>query len=127
MGSRVGGSDSDNGEGVVVDGSGNVYVTGHFISGTADFDPGAGILELTSPGSFDVFVLKLNSSGDLVWARRAGGTDLDLSNELVVRSDELYVTGSFSGTADFDPGIGTLDRTRQVPGTCSSGSWRVVG
>ena len=58
---------------MAVDSSGNVYTTGAF-QGTVDFDPGAGTTNLTSIGGYDVFVSKLDSSGDLVWARSFGAT-----------------------------------------------------
>ena len=58
-----GAEDFDVGLGVAVDGSGNVYTTGRFL-GTVDFDPGAGVFNLTSPaGSEDIFVSKLDSAG----------------------------------------------------------------
>ena len=63
-----GGTGSDYGYSVAVDSSGNVYTTGYFAA-TADFDPGAGTTNLTSNGNYDGFVSKLDSSGDLVWAK----------------------------------------------------------
>ena len=58
-----GGTSYDFGWGVAVDGSSNVYSTGYF-EGTVDF--GAG--NVTSAGSYDVFVVKLNSAGQAVVA-----------------------------------------------------------
>jgi hypothetical protein len=48
---------------------GDVVVTGHF-EGTTDFDPGIGQNNLTSTGELDAFFLKLNSSGQFVWAEK---------------------------------------------------------
>ncbi|MBZ0173130.1 MAG: hypothetical protein K8E66_12160, partial [Phycisphaerales bacterium] len=56
---KMGGSDSDFGQSVAVDTSGKVYTTGQF-QGTADFDPGAGTANLTSVGSYDIFVSQLS-------------------------------------------------------------------
>ena len=42
--------------------------------GTVDFDPGAGTFNLTAAGRFNIFVSKLDSDGDFVWARAMGGT-----------------------------------------------------
>ncbi|MCH2420088.1 MAG: hypothetical protein MK181_09770, partial [Acidimicrobiales bacterium] len=56
---------------MAVDSSGNVYTAGSF-SGTVDFDPGAGTANLSSNGSEDVFVSKLDSSGNYVWAKNFG-------------------------------------------------------
>ncbi len=59
----LGGSSHDQAMDVASDDSGNVYILGRF-KGTADFDPGLGVSNLTSNGAFDVFIVKLNSSGD---------------------------------------------------------------
>ena len=95
------------GQGIAVDGAGNVYVTGHF-SGTIDFDPGPGTFEMTSAGGTDIFVCKLNSSGDFVWANRAGA--VANSEGLAIAVDgagNVHTTGFFRGAVDFDPGAGS--------------------
>ena len=63
---------NDYGKSIVLDASGNTFTIGYF-SGTVDFDAGAGITELTSAGLSDIFILKLNASGDFVWAKNIGG------------------------------------------------------
>jgi hypothetical protein len=104
-----GGSLEDEGSGIVVDASGNVYVKGSF-AGTADFDPGVGTANLMSAGRYDAFVVKLDSAGSFVWARNFGGSGDDLGAGVAVDvSGNVYVTGSFAGTADFDPGVGTAN------------------
>jgi hypothetical protein len=57
-----GGTDIDAGRGVAVDEFGNAYVTGLFY-GTVDFDPGIGVEDHTSNGSYDVFLSRLSSDG----------------------------------------------------------------
>ena len=107
----MGGTSSDTGLGITVDSSGNVYTTGSFRE-TADFDPGAGTFNLTSAGGFDIFVSKLDSSGNFVWAKSMGGTGNDYGYSIAVDSNgNVYTTGIFSGTADFDPGAGTFNLT----------------
>ncbi|MGA1699037.1 MAG: SBBP repeat-containing protein, partial [Ilumatobacteraceae bacterium] len=102
----LGGTSDEVVNGIAVDGSGNVLLTGSF-QGTADFDPGSGTESITSLGSNDVFVVKLNSSGQLVWAKSVGGTGNDQGAAVAVDdSGNVYVAGSFSGTADFDPDSG---------------------
>jgi hypothetical protein len=102
---------ADYGQSITVDPSGNVYTTG-FFGGTADFDPGAGIYTLPGSPSLDVFVSKLNSSGNFVWAKQLGGNGDDIGNGIAVdASGNIYTTGSFSTTADFDPGSGISNMT----------------
>ena len=96
---------------IAVDASGNIYTTGIF-GGTVDFDPGAGTANLTAVGNIDVFISKLNSSGNLVWAKSFGGSSYDYGNAIAVdASANIYTTGSFASTVDFDPGAGTANLT----------------
>jgi hypothetical protein len=107
----MGGTSTDRGHAVAVDASGNVYCTG-FFRDTADFDPGAGTANLTTAGLEDIFVCKLDSNGDFVWAAAMGGTSVDLPQAIAVDgSGNVYTTGGFIGTADFDPGAGTANLT----------------
>src|SRR5687768_7600297 len=69
---NMGSIDSDAGYAVTSDAAGNVYTTGRF-GGTADFDPGAGVFNLTAASPFDIFISKLNAAGNFVWAKRIGG------------------------------------------------------
>ena len=107
----MGGSSTDTGQGVAVDGAGNVYATGQFL-GTADFDPGAGTFYLTSAGSEDIFVSKLDAAGNFLWAKAIGATGADDANSVAVDSaGNVYTTGAFRDTVDFDPGAGTSNLT----------------
>ncbi len=103
----IGGTSEDRPSSIHVDEGGDIYVTG-FFSDTVDFDPGVGVNNLISEGFKDIFVLKLNSFGDFVWAKQFGGTANDEGYDITVDVNRfVYVTGTFSGTADFDPGAGT--------------------
>src|SRR5688572_20099938 len=93
---------------------GNIYATGWF-RGVCDFDPGTNIFNLTSGGPADGFVCKIDANGNFVWAKRLGnstlnfviqprGIEIDLENN-------VYSTGSFLGTQDFDPGTNTYNLT----------------
>ena len=89
------GESSSRGISVAVDAGGNVYTTGSFLE-TVDFDPGAGVFNLTSTGGEDIFVTKLNSTGNLVWARQfAGGFAIGIS-VAVDAGGNVYTTGVFS-------------------------------
>jgi hypothetical protein len=99
-----GGSSLDFGNGLTLDGSGNLYVTGLF-SGTVDFNPSttsADTFFMTSAGDRDVYVLKLTTAGDFVWAVRAGGTGTDAGGNIVMDgAGDIFITGSFNSSADF--------------------------
>jgi ELWxxDGT repeat protein len=108
---RMGGTGADGAYGIAVDAGGCVYATGSF-SGTADFDPGVGTYNLTSAGNTDIFVSKLGSSGNFVWADCLGGTGADGANGIAVDTGGcVYTTGYFNGTADFDPAATTYNLT----------------
>ncbi|MFO0881206.1 MAG: SdrD B-like domain-containing protein [Gemmataceae bacterium] len=109
---RIGNSGAENaGTGLALDTSGNVYVTGSF-AGTVDFYPSGSIFNLTSAGGQDVFVLVLNNLGNFVWSKRMGGASLDEGSSVVLdATGNVLLTGSYNGTADFDPGPNTNNLT----------------
>jgi hypothetical protein len=105
---NIGGNMFDYGTGITADAQGNVYVTGYFDE-TVDFDPGAGEWLLTSQGGGDVFILKLNSNGEFVWAKSIGGIDYEESTAIGVDSTgNVYLLGYLYATVDFDPGLGEV-------------------
>ena len=107
----MGGTDHDYGRSLAVDSSDNVYVTGYF-QGTADFDPGAGTDEHTSAGLDDIFLTKINFDGSYDLTKIMGGTNQDFGQSVAVDDRvNVYITGYFSETVDFDPGAGTDNHT----------------
>lgn len=85
----------------------SLVITGNF-RGTVDFDPDAATFELTSNGQQDFFIGEFDDTGAFVWAANFGGTSADIANDLFVdANDDLFVTGRFSGTADFGAGAVT--------------------
>jgi len=106
----MGGTSIEKGISIATDNMGNVYSTGRFNSNTADFNPGSGVSNLTSAGNFDIFIQKLNPNGGFVWVRRAGGTADDSGISITIDgSNNVYTTGFFGDTVDFDPGVGVTD------------------
>ncbi len=104
---RMGGTDRDEGRSLALDAAGNVYTTGYFRE-TVDFDPGPGVINLIPEGYWDIFVQKLDSSGNFRWAKAMGGPNSELATSLALDADaNVYTTGRFQGVADFDPGLGT--------------------
>lgn len=105
---NIGGNSIFNsGEALTIDASGNIYITGYF-TGTADFDPGPGVLNITCGGQ-SVFVCKLNSSGNLIWAKCFDSmNNMSYGNDIKVDgSGNVFTCGSFASLTDFDPGPGT--------------------
>lgn len=106
---KIGGPGNDHGSAQVVDASGNVYITGRF-TGTLDLDPGPGVANLSSAGGLDIFFAKYDAAGNYVWAKSVGGNDNDGSAAIALDAwNNVYITGNFVGTADFDPGAGTVN------------------
>ncbi|MDB4090930.1 SBBP repeat-containing protein [Crocinitomicaceae bacterium] len=108
---KIGGFGSDQLRSLTLDSNGNVLFTGTFEGGNVDFDPNAGVFNLSSLGGTDIFVSKLDDGGNFIWAKQFGGT---LNNDwgYSIKTDlnnDVYTTGQFWGTADFDPGPGTVN------------------
>lgn len=96
--------DYDAAEGIALDSQGNIVVTGFFY-GTVDFDPGPAVYNLTFRGGVDIFVLKLDSNGNFIWAKQMGGYAADAPSGIALDPfDNIIITGSFQGTANFDTG-----------------------
>jgi hypothetical protein len=104
----LGGSNDDHGYSIVVDGSGEAYVTGHTFS--TDF-PAVNPYQ-TDQRSEDIFVTKVSNSGNsLVYSTYVGGSDSDWGEDIAVDgSGAAYVTG-YTYSTDFptvNPYQGTL-------------------
>lgn len=85
------------GMGVTRDGSGNIIATGYF-NGTVTI----GTTSLTSSGNDDIFIAKYSSSGNFLWAIKAGGGSVDQGFAITAdASGNIYSTGYFSGTGNF--------------------------
>jgi len=111
-----GGSGPDYGEAVSVDYSDAVCAVGRFVN-TVDFDPGPGTDYHTENGWWDIFISKFSPTGAFQWVRTWGGTNSD--NGLGVKADpsgNIFVTGSYMGTVDFDPGTGTENHSSNGSG-----------
>jgi len=95
-----GSTGDDHGTALATDGSGNVVVTGYF-NNTIDFGSGP----LTSAGMKDIFLVKLNSSGQHVWSKRIGGTSIDSASAVAIDgAGNVVITGFFYGSVDFGGG-----------------------
>ncbi|MFO7659499.1 MAG: hypothetical protein R6V77_01180 [Candidatus Cloacimonadaceae bacterium] len=120
---RAGSVGDDDGIKIKTDNYGNVYVVGYY-SGVSDF----GSLNLTSAGSMDIFVAKLDSDGNWLWITSAGGPAYDYAEDIVLDSSgNCYVTGSYYTTAYFGSILTTGSYSEIfVAMINSSGSWQWV-
>ncbi len=108
---RIGGTQYDIGSDIQLDGSGNVIAAGYF-GNTIDFDPGAGVYNVTAVGFLDSYLLKLSPQGNFIWVRTFGGLSSDCLRTISLdTSGNIYCGGIFSSTIDLDPGPASFTLT----------------
>jgi hypothetical protein len=94
---QAGGNEDSSGKCITTDNFGNSYIVGNFQE-----DISFGELTLISNGWQDVFVAKMDSEGNWLWAIQAGGIDTDIGYGISCdNSGSIYITGSFRATANF--------------------------
>lgn len=87
--------------GIIVDASGNVYITG---------STGIGLDGYTSAGGIDVFIMKYNSSGEWQLTSQMGSSADDYARGIAIDGDgSFYVTGFTSGELDGNTNSGGKD------------------
>ena len=90
----AGGTGNIRGQSVCTDASGNVIITGFFSSPTIAF--GTTMLTNTNNNTFDFFIVKYDTSGNVLWAKSAGGAGSDVSNGVCTNaSGNIFITGYF--------------------------------
>jgi Tfp pilus assembly protein PilZ len=90
------GPGGDDGYGISVDAGGNSYVTGMFWGTGIAF----GSFTLTSAGDYDIFVVKYDAAGNVVWAKSAGGSDWDQGTGISTDANgNSYVTAGLRAAA----------------------------
>ena len=111
---------------IVADPFGNVFITGHFTN-TLAFPPSSGIDSLfpTALGAVmkpDIFISKIDSSGNFKWAKQIGSEKIDETfYSTIDKNGNVYITGFFQDSVDFDPGPGTFYMYGEYLGTIGSG------
>ena len=89
--------------GIDLSDDGDIYLTGYF-NGTVDLNPGSETASYTAASLTDVYVLRLNSSGDFEWASVMAGASSTQTEGIAVDTEgNSYITGHFNGEIDFDP------------------------
>jgi hypothetical protein len=108
---RSGGSSSiERGYDVAVDGNNNAYVTGVFLISIT-----FGSTTLSSQGSWDVYVVKIDSNGDWQWAVRAGSSSTEGAWSIAVDSSgNPFIGGVFDGVVTFGSSTISTQGARDV-------------
>lgn len=105
-----GGADNDYAYGISAHSDGDSYITG-FIYGNSIF----GSCDVSSIGGIDVFVAKLNTSGNFLWAEAAGGTSSDYGFDITTDpAGNAILTGWFIGSASFGAHTATGSGAREA-------------
>jgi hypothetical protein len=88
----AGGNDFDNPNSISTDTFGNIFVTGNFLSNSLSFDS----YTLISNGPSNIFIAKYDSTGNVLWAKSAGGMDSDKANSVATDANgNAYIAGTF--------------------------------
>lgn len=96
---------------IQIDSAGNVYALGVF-SNTEDLDAGSGTYSVTSNGNDDIYLKKLDSDGNFIWAKTIGATEQEKAVKLSIdHTDHILLTGSYRGTVDLNPNAGVQSHT----------------
>lgn len=96
---RIGGPQDDDALSVALDTNGEIWVAGSF-----EEKGGIGESTLESAGRSDGFLARLGADGGILWNGRLGGKGEDAATAVTVGRQGVWITGRFTGTADFDPG-----------------------
>lgn len=108
---KVGGLGEDYGRNVGVSPAGEVYLAGNF-NGTVNFANGMPANNITSNGGTDNFISRYDSGGNYIWTRTFGSTSAEYISSLAFdTSGNIFSTGYFNGTVDFDSSAATYNLT----------------
>lgn len=114
---RIGNEQYESVSFIALDASENVIITGNY-DHALDFNPSAsGVFSLIPHGFSDIYICKFNSNGQFLWAKSIGDQFNDLARAVTTdASGNIYVTGIFDGTVDFDPGPSSYTLSSSGPG-----------
>lgn len=111
----IGAAGADRSQGIALYDN-HVYSVGKFRN-TVDFDPGVGVVNKVSNGNYDHYIAKFDTDGNYVWAKTWGGTTYDSADTLTIsNTGEIFVTGYYMLSQDFDPGPGIVTKTSNGSG-----------
>jgi hypothetical protein len=105
---QAGGNKGSNLQDIVFDSDGNVYLTGYYMG---EMKLGNFLLKSNFEDNIrNVFVIKFNKNGEVLWAQNAMGNKSATGFSIIEDiSNDIFITGSFSGNLDFANGATTLN------------------
>ncbi|UZR96533.1 LamG-like jellyroll fold domain-containing protein [Chondrinema litorale] len=108
---QMGGSNYDTGYSISIDENGNVFSSG-YAQGTVDFDPSENTYELTSTYEGILYIQKLDTDGNFIWAQKveSDGNIYTYAVSIDIYNN-VFIYGTFEGTADFDASEDTYELT----------------
>lgn len=96
-----GGTSSDYPRAMTLTNKGYIYIAGSY-SGTSNFNP-SGSKIFSAVGGTDIFISKFDTAGNFLWANGLGGSGTDEAKGVSCdNNDNVFVTGNFANTVDFD-------------------------
>ena len=110
----IGGTGEDRARGIALDQNGGLYATGEFADQVNVPLSGIMVTQLVSQGPKSAFVVKASrTTGDFVWANEITGPNAEVEGTGIAVDSfrNVYTTGQFSGTADFDAGPNESNQT----------------
>ncbi len=101
----IGGSNDDIGNGIAVDESGNMYVTGYTFDGMPDYPVTDDSMHSGGSDPYDcqdIFITKLSANGTMVFSTLIGGSDIERGESITIDDiGYMYVTGWTASTTDY--------------------------
>lgn len=103
-GKSYGGSSFVSGSSLTTDYQDNIFLSGSF-ENSIDFDPSSSVFQKTAKGTYDVYILKLDPTGNFNWVKTLESTFSAENTDIQINDSSLYISGFFADTLDMDPGI----------------------
>lgn len=106
---QLGDANKSGGIDIQVDDTGNVYLLANFDASTSlDFDPSGNTVNVDGQGNKSIAFAKYTTNGDYVWAHAIAGSGDCIATSLKVnKNGNVFISGNFFFTADFDPSAAT--------------------
>lgn len=103
-GNSFGNSSTQTGNAMALDASNHLYIVGSFFANMSIDDSFGNVSPtLVNSGNSDIFMVRYNADGELLWTESFGGTQGDQARTIAISNDNLFVGGYFSNTINLDP------------------------